>query len=92
MEIENLERLMSLLTFVHLSSSAANSRAWFLSFLDLFSVKSFLFFFYYIIQFIKTNPVLSNQIFIEIKSPFKGQGLCLASDTQEGKHLQHATI
>ena len=91
MEIENLERLMSLLTFVHLSSSAANSRAWFLSFLGLFSVKSF-FIFYYIIQFIKTNPVLSNQIFIEIKSSFKGQGLCLASDTQEGKHLQHATI
>ena len=41
-EIENLQKLMSLLSHVHLTPSIPNAKAWISSFSGVFLVKSFL--------------------------------------------------
>ena len=74
---------MSSLTPLHLSPSAAESRAWSLSSSGLLSIN---FYFLTLVQFIKFNPVLPSQFFVEIKSSINGQGVCLVSGAQESEH------
>ncbi|RVW37832.1 hypothetical protein CK203_087876 [Vitis vinifera] len=70
-EIDLLQRLMSSLHSVLLSPSSSDSRAWSLSSSGSFSVKSF---FLCIVKRFKSFNVPSGQVFMELKSPFKGNG------------------
>ena len=83
LEIENLKRLMSSLTFMHLSPSVTVTRAWSLSSLGLFLVKSF---FLALSNLSNPIPFFPTNFFMEINGPIKVQGLYLISGTQEGKH------
>ena len=81
LEIESLERLMSSLTLVHLSPSVLDTRAWSLSSLVLFSI-----IFLVLSNLSIPSPLSFNRICMEIGSLIKGQGFCMVSGSQEGKH------
>ena len=69
LEIKDLERLVSSLNHVHLSSSFADARGWSLPSLGLFLVIFFLLFVCGLVQSIKFMPLFSSQTCMEIQSP-----------------------
>ena len=70
---------LSLMCYTYLQARACSLSSW-----GLFLVKSFFMGFFF--QCIKSNFFLPNQIFIEIWSVIKSQGLRLTSDTLKGKY------
>ena len=69
LEIKDLERLVSSLNHVHLSSSFADARGWSLPSSGLFLVIFFLLFVCGLVQSVKFMPLFSSQTCMEIQSP-----------------------